>query len=488
MSQSLNILDLKAPRVRLLHLNWIAFFMTFVVWFSHAPLLTHIRDAFDLSSEQIKALLIINVALTIPARVIIGSLVDRFGPRVVYSGLLMLAAIPCLWFAMATTYQQLAITRLLLGCVGAGFVVGIRLIGEWFPAREVGLAEGIYGGWGNFGSAFAAITLPTLALIYGGENGWRFAVATTGVVSFLYGLIFLWKARDTPKGAEYFKPKRTGALEVSNGWDLFLYIAFSLPLYAALLIIVWRLGPTNLALFDDTAQWAMVSIILILGCFQMFQIVRVNRDHLNGGVPEYDRYHFKQVAVLNISYMVTFGSELAVVSMLPMFFIDTFALSPVKAGLLAAGFAVMNLAARPAGGFFSDHLGRKKTLLLLMLGLMAGYSVLGAITAQWPVALAVLATMVCSFFVQAGEGATFATVPLIKRRLTGQIAGMVGAYGNVGAVLFLTVLTFVDASTFFYVIAAAALLSVISLYWLDEPKGHIAEVNAEGQVQLIEVG
>lgn len=487
-SQSLNILDFKEPRVRLLHLNWFAFFMTFVVWFSHAPLLTHIRDAFDLTPDQIKALLIINVALTIPARVVIGSLVDRYGPRYVYSGLLMVAAIPCFWFAMATTFEQLAITRLLLGCVGAGFVVGIRLIGEWFPAREVGLAEGIYGGWGNFGSAFAAISLPTLALMYGGDNGWRFAIATTGAVSFLYGLVFLWKARDTPKGSEYFKPKKSGALEVSSYFDLFLYVLFSIPLYAALLVIVWRLGPGNLELYSVSAQWVMNSMIIALGIFQLVQITRVNREHLKAGVPDYDRYEFRQVAVLNISYMVTFGSELAVVSMLPLFFMDTFGLEPVKAGLLAAGFAVMNLASRPAGGFLSDKLGRKKSLLFLMIGLMVGYATLGAITSEWPLPLAVLATMVCSFFVQAGEGATFATVPLIKRRLTGQIAGMVGAYGNVGAVLFLTVLTFVNASMFFYVIAAAALLAVISLHWLNEPKGHIAEVDADGHVQLIEVG
>ena len=488
MSQTLNILNLKAARIRLLHLNWIAFFMTFVVWFSHAPLLTHIREAFDLSSEQIKALLIINVALTIPARVVIGSLVDRYGPRIVYSGLLMLAAIPCFWFALATTYEQLAITRLLLGCVGAGFVVGIRLIGEWFPAREVGLAEGVYGGWGNFGSAFAAMTLPTLAMFYGGENGWRYAIATTGAISFLYGIVFYWKVRNTPKGSEYFKPKRTGALEVSSKRDLVLYVLMSLPLYAALLMIVWRLGPTNLNLFNESAQFVMIAMIVIMGAIQMRQIIHVNSEHLAQGVPEYDQYKFRQVAVLNISYMVTFGSELAVVSMLPIFFVDTFGLDPIKAGLLASGFAFMNLAARPAGGFLSDRLGRKKTLLVLMIGLMIGYCMLGAINSHWPVFLAVVATMLCSFFVQAGEGATFATVPLIKRRLTGQIAGMVGAYGNVGAVLFLTVLTFVDNSTFFYVIAGAALLSVASLYWLEEPKGHIAEVDADGRVQLIEVG
>ena len=43
---------------------------------------------------------------------------------------------------------------------GFGFVIGIRLVSEWFPANELGTAEGIYGGWGNFGSAVAAFTLP----------------------------------------------------------------------------------------------------------------------------------------------------------------------------------------------------------------------------------------------------------------------------------------------------------------------------------------
>lgn len=215
--QKLNLLNLSAPRIRLLHLSWLAFFITFVVWFSHAPLMGHLRDAFDLTPEQIKALLILNVALTIPARVVIGSLVDRFGPRLVFGSLLMLAALPCWAFALSTTYEQLAVTRLLMGFVGAGFVVGIRLISEWFPAREVGLAEGVYGGWGNFGSAAAAITLPSLALFYGGDDGWRWAIATTGAVSFLYGIFFLWRARNTPQGASYFKPKKASALEVSTG-------------------------------------------------------------------------------------------------------------------------------------------------------------------------------------------------------------------------------------------------------------------------------
>ncbi|PHR68296.1 NarK family nitrate/nitrite MFS transporter [Alcanivorax sp.] len=486
--QKLNLLNLSAPRIRLLHLSWLAFFITFVVWFSHAPLMGHLRDAFDLTPEQIKALLILNVALTIPARVVIGSLVDRFGPRLVFGSLLMMAALPCWAFALSTSYEQLAVTRLLMGFVGAGFVVGIRLISEWFPAREVGLAEGVYGGWGNFGSAAAAITLPSLALLYGGDDGWRWAIATTGAVAFLYGIFFLWRARNTPQGASYFKPKKASALEVSTKKDLFFYLAMSLPLYIALLVIVWRLGPTNLNLFGQATQIFLAALIISLAGIQLSQAWRVNREHLKEGVPEHDRYSFKQVAILDLAYMVTFGSELAVVSMLPLFFTDTFALTAVTGGLLASGYAFMNLVARPGGGWVSDKFGRKKSLAILLCGLMVGYGLMSQIGSSWPIALAVVATMCCSFFVQAGEGAVFATVPLIKRRLTGQIAGMVGAYGNAGAVIFLTVLTFVEPSTFFLVIAASAAVALAAVQFLDEPKGHIAEIDDQGEVQLIEVG
>lgn len=486
-SSGLNPLDFAAARIRLLHLAWVAFFISFMVWFSHAPLMGTIRDAFHLTPEQVKALLILNVALTIPARVIIGSLVDRFGPRRVYGLLLMLAAIPCSLFAMAQTYQQLALTRLLLGFVGAGFVVGIRLIGEWFPAREVGLAEGVYGGWGNFGSAAAAITLPTLALFYGGDNGWRWAIASTGLVSLCYGTFFLWRVRNTPQGSAYFKPKRAAALEVTSRRDLYFYLGMSVPLYGALLLIIWRLGPNNLNLYGGSAETAMAALVIALAIVQLWQAWRVNREHLAHGVEERERYNFKQVAILDLAYLVTFGSELAVVSMLPLFFGDTFHLDPVMAGLVASGYAFMNLVARPGGGWLSDRFGRKKSLAILIIGLIAGYLTLSQITSAWPLPLAVIATMGCSFFVQAGEGAVFATVPLIKRRLTGQIAGMVGAYGNAGAVVFLTVLTFVDNSTFFLVIAAAAAVTLLAVHFLDEPRGHIVEVDDEGRVQLIQV-
>ena len=79
-------------RYRTLHLTWFAFFLTFVVWFNLAPLAGAVRDTFDLSSEQMTVLALCNVALTVPARVLIGMALDRWGPRRVYSAILVYAA------------------------------------------------------------------------------------------------------------------------------------------------------------------------------------------------------------------------------------------------------------------------------------------------------------------------------------------------------------------------------------------------------------
>ena len=484
----LKLWNLSDPRIRTLHFAWFAFFLTFMVWFNQAPLLVYIRDSLDLSDQQVKALLILNVALTIPARILVGILVDRFGPRLVYTVLLVMSSFICFAVAAATSFEQLALARFALGFVGSGFVIGIRLVGEWFPARQVGLAEGIYGGWGNFGSAAAAMSLPGLALAIGGEDGWRWAIAATGILSLAFAGLFYHHVRNTPRGSTYFKPRKSGGLEVTSRRDLFFYIAMNVPMYAALAVLTWKLSPSNVGLLGATAcHWIYASLVLLF-IFQVRQIYEVNREMLARGVPQIYRYKFKQVAVLDVAYLVTFGSELAVVSMLPLFFLDTFqGLDAMTAGVLASGFAFMNLAARPGGGFLSDRYGRKRTLSILIAGLAMGYLTLSQISGTWPIALAVLASMACSLFVQAGEGAVFAMVPLVRRRMTGQIAGMAGAYGNVGAVLFLTVLSFVDYSTFFTVIAASSVVAFLAVQFMDEPEGHMAEIREDGTVELIEV-
>ena len=90
--------------------------------------------------------------------------------------------------------------------------------------------------------------------------------------------------------------------------------------------------------------------------------------------------------------------------------------------------------------------------------------------------MAVVITVFASIFVQGAEGATFAIIPMINQRMTGQIAGMAGAYGNVGAVIYLVVFSLVDAKTFFFVLAGGALVSfLVTLVMLEEPKGAFAD-------------
>lgn len=485
-----NLVNFKSPKIRTLHFTWFAFFLTFVVWFNHAPLSKVITEAFELTPEQWKALLVLNVALTIPSRVVIGMLVDKFGPRTVFSILLMTAGVLCSFFAMAQTYEQLALARFMMGFVGAGFVIGIRLVGEWFPAKEVGLAEGIYGGWGNFGSAAAALTLPTIvSSFFSGADAWRYGLMTTGVVAFVYGIIFYFAVRNTPKGSTYFKPKKAGGLEVTSRKDFYFLLAMNLPMVLALGVLAWRLTPEfGVGLISRSTMYLIWGVLAVLYAWQAYKIYDVNKEMLEQGVEEAQQYEFKQVAILNLNYAVTFGSELAVVSMLPAFFAKVFDLDPVKAGMFGASFAVMCLIARPLGGWLSDKIGRRKTMMVALGGQVVGYLAMSQITTGWPVVAAVVVTSTCAFFALAGTGAVFAMVPLIKRRLTGQIAGMTGAYGNVGGACFLTALLLVTPSTFFIIIAACSVVALGASWFLSEPEGHTVEVMEDGTVQLIEVG
>jgi NNP family nitrate/nitrite transporter-like MFS transporter len=455
-------------KYRILHLTWFAFFLSFVVWFNFAPFANTIAEQLGLSDAEKKTIALCNVALTVPARVFIGMALDRWGPRRVYATILMFAVIPNTVFALSTSFTTLLLSRLALSVVGAGFVVGIRMVSEWFPPSEVGTAEGVYGGWGNFGSAAAAFCLPVLAGIIGGDDAWRWSILATGIVAAGYGLFYLRAVTDTPEGVSYARPRRQGALEVTSRSAVFGLALLTIPLNAVLGLIAWRVWRVDV--ITTPVFIGVLGAVVALLAVQEIAVFRVNRPAMQHEYVEADTYPFRSVVVLCVAYVATFGSELAVVSMLPTFFADTWGLGPSLAGIAASAFAFMNLVARPIGGVMSDALGsRKRTLSALLLGLVIGYVLLATMGAAWPWALAVAACMFCSFFVQAGEGAVFAIVPLVKKRVGGQIAGMAGAYGNVGAVGFLTIGLFVSSQTFFLCIAAASVIATVVSLLMIEP-------------------
>lgn len=339
---------------RILHFSWIAFCCTFFAWFAFPPLAVLAQRDMGFSDAQFGWLAALGVALTIPGRVLFGRLVDRFGPRVVYSALLALAAIPVALLGTAQSFGQLAALRLCIGLVGCGFVVGIRMIADWFPARQLGLAQGIYGGWGNAGSALAALVLPAVAILL----GWRIALSLAAVPLLVWSVVYWRGVSDVPAGKVF--PHR----------------------------------PVE----SDYSPW---------------------KD--------------RGAMTLSAAYLVAFGSELCVISFLPKFFYERFEVSIMFAGMYAALFGFMNLFARPGGGWLADRFGRKRVLLLLLGSMGVGYLFLGA---SPTLPLAILAVVFASASVQGAEGAVFATVPLVSPLDTGRVAGIVGAAGNVGGVLF----------------------------------------------------
>jgi NNP family nitrate/nitrite transporter-like MFS transporter len=508
------LIDFGQERIRVLHFTWIAFFVTFYVWFNMAPLATTMLANMDwLTREHMAVLAICNVALTIPARIVIGALIDKYGPRIVFSILMITMSVPAFFFAFGDTFTQLLISRLVLGSIGAGFVIGIRMVAQWFPKNMIGRAEGFYAGWGNFGSAWAAMTLPWIAITFFGEalglgaNGWRWALAFNGMVSLVYGIAYPFLVRDLPGGEKFKGTPKADPMTVSSWGDLVLYLVWSFPLVGAMMILTWRLSKVTISgepLIAGTPLYVVYGVLALVYVAHVAKTLQINVPILRRGVPEEEKYHWGSVAALNSTYFANFGAELAVVSMLPMFFENTFAqlqssegnyiMTATMAGIIAASFAFVNLVARPLGGLLSDTMkNRKRTMLAYMGGIAIGFVGMatigkygGVVDGQqmivpmfdgvWWLAVAVVITILCSMFVQGAEGATFAVIPMIKKEMTGQIAGMAGAYGNVGAVVYLVVYSLVDSKTFFYIIAGGAALSFLyCLFTLEEPSDAFAE-------------
>lgn len=480
------LIDFRQERIRVLHYTWIAFFISFYIWFNMAPLATTmLREVGWLTEEHLKVLAIVNVALTIPARILVGALIDKYGPRLVFSGLLITMSVPTFIFAFGDSLMQLMVSRLVLSTVGASFVIGIRMVAQWFPPKMIGRAEGFYAGWGNFGSAWAAITLPWIAITvfedwFGIADGWRWALFVNGLVALAYGIMYYFLVRDTPKGVPFVGVKKTQPMLVSSRGDLIQYLAWSFPIFGALGLLAWRINRIDIdgsPLISGGTLWIIYIGLVVAYLIHVAKSLQVNLPHLRAGVPESERYPFSSVAALNSTYVANFGAELAVVSMLPAFFEATFTLGPEAAGLIASSFAVVNLFARPLGGLISDKLRNRKLVMLgYMLGITLGFLGMGFINSAWPIVAAVAITVLCSIFVQGAEGATFAVIPLIHKPMTGQIAGMAGAFGNVGAVVYLVIFSLVDASTFFYILAGGAFLSFIYvMVFLREPEGAFAD-------------
>jgi MFS family permease len=123
----------------------------------------------------------------------IGVLLDRFGVRLVGRISTLIWSLASFAAALTPSIGGFFAARLLLGVGEAPtFPANAKAIGYWFPPRERSLATSIFDSAAKFASAIGVPLIGILLL----HVGWRLSFTATGVISFLYFLLFYWIYRD----------------------------------------------------------------------------------------------------------------------------------------------------------------------------------------------------------------------------------------------------------------------------------------------------
>lgn len=103
------------------------------------------------------------------------------------------------------------------------------------------------------------MTLPTIALtMFGGDDGWRWALAMSGIVMAVYGVFYWFAITDGPTNT-HSKPRKTAALEVSTWADMIKLIIMTIPLLGILSVLVWRVE--KMGYIDSGTAWLFHALI-----------------------------------------------------------------------------------------------------------------------------------------------------------------------------------------------------------------------------------
>lgn len=166
--------------------------------FGYTVVLPSMQDGLGLNNTQAGGLATANLLGYSALALLGGALASRFGPRIVITGGLLLAALGMLATGLAQGFAAAALWRLITGMgSGAGNVSAMGLLAAWFGERRRGLASGV----AVAGSSIALIALgPTVPRVIAqvGEDGWRaswllFAAVTLGLAILCYFVL-----RDAP--------------------------------------------------------------------------------------------------------------------------------------------------------------------------------------------------------------------------------------------------------------------------------------------------
>lgn len=177
-----------------------------------------------------------------------------------------------------------------------------------------------------------------------------------------------------------------------------------------------------------------------------------------------------------IPYACSFGSELAINSILGTYYSKNFPnMGQTESGRWAAMFGLLNVVFRPVGGFIGDMIYRctgtvwSKKILLSFLGLAMGAFEL-AIGFSNPKSEATMFGLIAgmAFFLEACNGANFAVVPHVHPYANGVVSGIVGGFGNLGGIIFAIVFRYngSDYGRSLWIIGAISMAANVAVSWI----------------------
>jgi ACS family hexuronate transporter-like MFS transporter len=179
-----------------------------------APVL---RDRFHFSDSAYGAIIFFFLLGMAAGQWPVGMMFDRRGARAGFGLILAYWSIVNMLHGLARSVLQFAGLRFLLGLGECGtYSGGVKVIGEWFPAKERALASGLF----NSGSLVGAIFAPPLIVFLMLKYGWPAAFLIPG----FFGLLWLvpwfriyWEPRLHPRLTEADRRREAEAVAAGPG-------------------------------------------------------------------------------------------------------------------------------------------------------------------------------------------------------------------------------------------------------------------------------
>ena len=122
-----------AGQSRALWMSTIAFTVCFAVWTIFAIIGVQIKKDLGLNETQFGLLVGTPILSGSLIRIMLGVWTDQYGGRIVYTAIMLAAAVATYFLTWATTYPEFLIAALFVGIAGGSFAVGIAYVSRWYP-------------------------------------------------------------------------------------------------------------------------------------------------------------------------------------------------------------------------------------------------------------------------------------------------------------------------------------------------------------------